>query len=140
MKNWKHYFILCFMMFIVFLFFTCDDDKTPKEEKTEKSYLVTNTKVTIKYMGFISDTEIPAEISKLARAFDAPVYSVWDRTIYVIDDSAAVCSIRSNGTMQAGRQWIINTPEEDDILFGAIYNLRMSWTAMNKKNNFIKCI
>jgi len=107
-------------------------EETKPEEKTEKSYLAPDTKVTIKYMGFASDTGIPAEISKLARALDAPAYSSMDRTIYVIDDSAVVCSVRPNGTMQAGRQWIINTSEDD--IFDAIYKLIPSWKAMIKSN------
>jgi len=108
-------------------------EETKPEEKTEKSYLAPGTKVTIKYMGFASDTGIPAEISKLAGVFDAPAYLAgWDRTIYVIDDSAAACSIKPNGTMQAGRQWIINTSEDD--IFDAIHVLRNSWTAMIKSD------
>jgi len=107
-------------------------EETKPEEKTEKSYLAPGTKVTIKYMGFASDTGIPAEISKLAGALTAPSYSNWDRTIYVIDDSATVCSVRPNGTMQAGRQWIINTPQDD--IDDAIYVLRNSWTAMIKSD------
>jgi hypothetical protein len=100
----------------------------------EKTYLAPNTRVTIKYMGLESDTELPAEISKLAGIFTiSPAsYSALNRTIYVIDGSAAACSIRSDGTMEAGRKWIIDTPTDD--VDDAIYDLIASWLAMIKMN------
>jgi len=116
----------------------CPEQEEQKpEEKTEKSYLAPNTKVTIKYMGFASDAALPAEISKLAEIFTATPagYSAIDRTIYVIDGSSAACTIKSDGTMEAERQWIINTAQDD--VDDAIYALRTSWTSMSKNQNRI---
>jgi len=131
MKTRKQIGIIAMIAIITIAVIACkeDDPPVPQETKVEKTYLAPNTKVTIKYMGFASDTGIPAEISKLAGIFThgAGVYSAMNRTIYVIDDSVAACSIRANGTMEAGRKWIIDTPTDD--VDDAIDDLRASWLA-----------
>jgi hypothetical protein len=130
----KRFFALVAVLGILGFAFVGCDDKTPDPIpiKVEKTYLAPNTKVTIKYMGFASATGIPAEVSKLAGIFTASssTYLVRDRTIYVIDGGAAACSIRANGTMEAGSKWIIDTPTDD--VDDAIYDLRASWLAVIK--------
>ena len=119
----KQFITLALSIVIVFAVIGCKQEPQP----VEKSYLVPNTKVTIKYMGLASDTSIPAEISKLAEILSqyTAVYSNYDRTIYVIDGSSSGPEIQNNGTMKIGRKYVINTPNDD--IDDAIYPMNSQW-------------
>ena len=120
--------IIAFVAIITIGFIGCkEDEPPPQEQPVEKSYLVPNTKVTIKYMGLASNTNLPAEIEKLAGILTpyTAVYSAFDRTIYVIDGSSSGAEIQNDSTMKIGRIWLINTPNDD--VDDAIYPLNSQW-------------
>jgi len=107
----------------------CKEDEPPQEQPIEKTYLAPNTKVTIKYMDLASNTNLPAEISKLVEIFThlAGLYSTKDRTIYVINGSSSGPEVQSNGTMKIGSKYVITT--DKDVVSDAIEDLAASWTA-----------
>jgi len=122
MRNWKHYGIVCLMVFIFFALIACDDkDNDPEPVEQKVSIIVNGTggnsvTVEIKYMAIPSTT--PSYISKFQQAF------TWidenndfgNRTgtvfINVISGNSSFLK-NATRTLDVGSEWLATATDED---------------------------